>query len=416
MALSGIGNNQYLVPGAAEAFLAAQRELRDRYGITITPNEGWRSIETQQRYYDEYLRGIRAGPVAKPGNSLHHRGIAVDISWSGNYQTVAAVMARYGFRAGVAGDELHFTWQIVDGQDPSRFPIIYGGPSGAGGYQANSGAGGQPAPAGGGGGSPSTLQIGARGSTVTTLQQSLKAAGFDPGPIDGVFGPRTNAAVRAYQASRGLAVDGIVGPRTWGALLGGGARPAAAPAGAPTARAAPAEVQLKSGVWVAANSEAAASAGPGGIIGRRGGSAPITPRAVSAAAAAGAPSSGVKPGTPGAPVSVDPAWVKAQKEAAAAALKQAQDHFVQSLGGAFGLSTDEMQQLHEPVGTLINSVVQARLAQQQVDRMRSLELGDSVVNRMLAPSTPGFDPNAGDIFNAAAQILPRPPEVEGFEF
>jgi uncharacterized protein (TIGR02594 family) len=47
-----------------------------------------------------------------------------------------------------------------------------------------------------------------------TLQAELVAAGFDPGGIDGIAGPRTRAAVRALQAMHGLAADGIVGPRT----------------------------------------------------------------------------------------------------------------------------------------------------------------------------------------------------------
>lgn len=38
--------------------------------------------------------------------------------------------------------------------------------------------------------------------------------------LDGIFGPRTNAAVRTYQGSHGLVVDGIVGPQTWQALIG----------------------------------------------------------------------------------------------------------------------------------------------------------------------------------------------------
>lgn len=36
---------------------------------------------------------------------------------------------------------------------------------------------------------------------------------------DGIFGPKTQAAVQAFQASHGLTKDGIVGPRTWAELL-----------------------------------------------------------------------------------------------------------------------------------------------------------------------------------------------------
>jgi len=46
------------------------------------------------------------------------------------------------------------------------------------------------------------------------VQADLVAAGFDPGAIDGVAGPRTAAALRAFQAANGLRVDGVAGPRT----------------------------------------------------------------------------------------------------------------------------------------------------------------------------------------------------------
>ena len=57
-----------------------------------------------------------------------------------------------------------------------------------------------------------------RGDDVRALQQILADAGYDPGPIDGIFGTGTETAVRDFQQAHGLAVDGIVGPRTWAEL------------------------------------------------------------------------------------------------------------------------------------------------------------------------------------------------------
>lgn len=64
------------------------------------------------------------------------------------------------------------------------------------------------------------LSIGTRGSDVTRLQKKLKAAGFNPGGVDGVFGGKTQAAVIAYQRAKGLSADGVVGPNTSKKLFG----------------------------------------------------------------------------------------------------------------------------------------------------------------------------------------------------
>jgi peptidoglycan hydrolase-like protein with peptidoglycan-binding domain len=53
---------------------------------------------------------------------------------------------------------------------------------------------------------------------VQTMQDLLRARGQTV-QADGVFGPLTFAAVRAFQQAKHLTVDGIVGPKTWGALV-----------------------------------------------------------------------------------------------------------------------------------------------------------------------------------------------------
>ena len=56
------------------------------------------------------------------------------------------------------------------------------------------------------------LRRGDFGPAVAEVQERLRI------PADGIFGPQTEEAVRAFQRSEGLAVDGIVGPNTLAAL------------------------------------------------------------------------------------------------------------------------------------------------------------------------------------------------------
>ena len=61
-----------------------------------------------------------------------------------------------------------------------------------------------------------------KGRHVDNLQGLLKAtrkADQDPGAIDGLGGPKTKAAVLAFQGANSLAKDAIVGPLTWGKLI-----------------------------------------------------------------------------------------------------------------------------------------------------------------------------------------------------
>jgi peptidoglycan hydrolase-like protein with peptidoglycan-binding domain len=58
---------------------------------------------------------------------------------------------------------------------------------------------------------------------VRAVQSQIhsRGGGANEVAIDGIFGPLTNDAVRAFQTLLGLSVDGIVGPQTWNHLVNG---------------------------------------------------------------------------------------------------------------------------------------------------------------------------------------------------
>jgi N-acetylmuramoyl-L-alanine amidase len=57
-----------------------------------------------------------------------------------------------------------------------------------------------------------------RGDDVINLQERLLELGYDAGPADGIFGPGTEAGLRAFQRDYGLTADGTCGPATLRAL------------------------------------------------------------------------------------------------------------------------------------------------------------------------------------------------------
>ena len=63
------------------------------------------------------------------------------------------------------------------------------------------------------------VSYGSQGSDVTELQKLLNNHGYGLSE-DGIFGAKTQDAVKDYQQKSGLSVDGIVGTNTWGSLNG----------------------------------------------------------------------------------------------------------------------------------------------------------------------------------------------------
>lgn len=62
------------------------------------------------------------------------------------------------------------------------------------------------------------MQIEDKGSQVSDLQSSLKAAAYYDGPVTGYYGTLTEVAVKQFQAAKGLIADGIAGEATLAAL------------------------------------------------------------------------------------------------------------------------------------------------------------------------------------------------------
>ncbi len=63
---------------------------------------------------------------------------------------------------------------------------------------------------------PTTIKLGDTGDDVKRLQRVFaRMKVLAPDDLDGIFGPRTEDAVKDFQESNGLVVDGVVGPITW---------------------------------------------------------------------------------------------------------------------------------------------------------------------------------------------------------
>lgn len=64
------------------------------------------------------------------------------------------------------------------------------------------------------------MSKGHKGEDVKALQILLNGRGYNCGTPDGIFGSKTDSAVRKYQKAKKLTVDGIAGPATMSALMG----------------------------------------------------------------------------------------------------------------------------------------------------------------------------------------------------
>lgn len=119
--------------------------------------------------------------------------------------------------AGNAGPQ-PWVWRPYDGSNPHNKHVHISVMPGAAGDDTTpwkfdmQAAPAAPKPA-----SKPLLVYGSKGEAVKELQRLLNARGRNLA-VDGDFGPKTDKAVREFQALRGLYVDGVVGAKTWAAL------------------------------------------------------------------------------------------------------------------------------------------------------------------------------------------------------
>lgn len=122
--------------------------------------------------------------------------------------------------------------------------LLYSGKAKAASATATPKASATPAPTNNG-----TLRSGDKGTAVKTLQKKLIELGYLKGSADGVYGPMTVAAVKAYQRAKNLTADGVAGAKTLASLkitntgAGATATPTPAPSAAATGKPSASQVQ-----------------------------------------------------------------------------------------------------------------------------------------------------------------------------
>lgn len=197
----GAGMNPQAKALAIELIKRAYHE-----GINIRITAGHRSMEEQQRLYNQG-RTTPGNIVtnARPGQSIHNFGLAIDYVLVNNEDTtVSWVVNKQWRRVGAIGKQLGFQW----GGDWTNFRDYPHLDLQRGMSLANLRAGRLPS-------LPSVpsrpyLGQGDTGVDVTAMQSALVKYGFTT-DADGSFGQGTESALRAFQAANGLTVDGLYG-------------------------------------------------------------------------------------------------------------------------------------------------------------------------------------------------------------
>jgi peptidoglycan hydrolase-like protein with peptidoglycan-binding domain len=198
-----------------------------RKAFSGAPGGDWFHIEVSNKYADdadfynskmpELIAGIKVGAPAKPA-PVEEASDGVDnptgddypghviVKGHGHKDEVKMVQSKVGAKVdgdfGPKTEEAVKAWQAANGLTadgvvgPKTWEAMFGGDS-------------KPARAYPG----SPIKVGSKGDDVKVVQAVIDAY------VDGDFGPKTEASVKAWQSANGLSADGIVGPKTWKAMF-----------------------------------------------------------------------------------------------------------------------------------------------------------------------------------------------------
>jgi peptidoglycan hydrolase-like protein with peptidoglycan-binding domain len=191
-------------------------------GIAPLVVEGLRRTEDEIGYDVRMLGGYCSRRIrGSQSPSNHSWGLAIDINWDNNPMVSGPLVTDFPSQMVTMWKSLGFAWggDYQTRKDAMHFEFV-GTPAQAAALTAaldKPVVGVRELPADQDGVPRPVLRRGAKGPSVTLLQEGLNGRGSRIG-TDGIFGGRTLGAVVAFQRSCQLMADGIVGARTWTAL------------------------------------------------------------------------------------------------------------------------------------------------------------------------------------------------------
>jgi murein L,D-transpeptidase YcbB/YkuD len=217
--------NLYLQSGAKESLRVALRAgIAKQPSLKMTINSAYRTVSQQHILYQVFRRDPKLIPLAaKPGNSNHEDGLAIDVN---NYSAWKPYLLAHGWHWLGGNDPVHFFEN--NGRDDvgmlgvKAFQTLWNryNPNDLmtvdGNFGDQTAAKMDRSPIAGFG-IAKLFQVGDNGSTISRIQQSLTTVGF-PTPVNGFFDQKTKEAVIKFQLKKGLSADGTVGPMTLKAL------------------------------------------------------------------------------------------------------------------------------------------------------------------------------------------------------